>query len=517
MGVPGFLRSLTTCTTAVAVIGAAVFSVAAQSIPNKPIWLAVGPPGLVESLEPLAQKRRQDGFQVTVSTQSIERALSALPRRPDFLLLVGDHEDGAQQKPWYLPSQQRALYRWRGVQREHFATDALWGDQNGDLVPETAVGRIPARTGDQVSVVVKKILDFEQQKPGVQDLRILVWIGSPGYGPAFDAIATGFFLSQMHATVPQWASPWLMSSDPNHVLCGWPADQATIFTRQMRRGGICHVLAGHATEAAFFSMKHEDRAIWYTANDARRQLTDGTPTPPLVFFTCNSGNFAGQDLCMAESFLLLPGGPVATIGATTESHPLTNYFTGKSFLLAAQRGDDRLGTVWFNAQRSALKARNPIVEAILRDVEGKLEDELDVSKLRRDQMLMYALLGDPATRLRIPKPLKVDVRPAESGWRWTVQRPAGGIALTVGFRPAEPKVMKRTTLTDRKTALAALEEANSQLAFQPVKSLDENAAWTGTHADEGLLRFVATGPGGIFVAVTKVTKQPTHGPARGAR
>ena len=39
---------------------------------------------------------------------------------------------------------------------------------------------------------------------------------------------------------------------------------------------------------------------------------------------------------------------------------------------------------------------------VLKDVEGKLGAEIDVAKLRRAQLLMYVLLGDPATRLALP-------------------------------------------------------------------------------------------------------------------
>ena len=46
--------------------------------------------------------------------------------------------------------------------------------------------------------------------------------------------------------------------------------------------------------------------------------------------------------CQAKSLLFLPGGPVATIGATTESHPLTNDFSGACLLTAVRRNFGRL-------------------------------------------------------------------------------------------------------------------------------------------------------------------------------
>ena len=113
---------------------------------QRPLWLAVSRAGLVKAIEPLAAKRRADGFEVRISTKSIEEAIAESPRRPAFLLLVGDDEPGQSHSPWYLPAKRVELYRWRLAQRREYASDAAWGDLHGRGVPEIAVGRIPARS-----------------------------------------------------------------------------------------------------------------------------------------------------------------------------------------------------------------------------------------------------------------------------------------------------------------------------------------------------------------------------------
>ena len=55
-----------------------------------------------------------------------------------------------------------------------------WGDSkagNGEL--DLPVGRIPARSREQVALVVKKIIDFQSQPPTAADLQLPVWLGSP--------------------------------------------------------------------------------------------------------------------------------------------------------------------------------------------------------------------------------------------------------------------------------------------------------------------------------------------------
>ncbi len=121
-------------------IGLCLF-IAAASVADdgdKPrIWLAVGRPGLIEAIEPLARMRRSEGFETIISTKSIEAAIASSPRRPTFLLLIGDDQRGEEGRSWYLPTRRRALYRWRRSQSTEFAADALWGIQRGKTRPET--------------------------------------------------------------------------------------------------------------------------------------------------------------------------------------------------------------------------------------------------------------------------------------------------------------------------------------------------------------------------------------------
>jgi len=472
---------------------------------ERPIWLAVTRPGLAGPLDVLAQQRRNEGMQAIVSTAAVDKALAALPRRPAFLLLVGDDEPGSEAEPWYLPAKRKPLYRWRSVQPRQFPSDAAYGDLDADGLPDLPVGRIPARTATQVELMVNKILAYQRKRPAAADLQLAVWAGSPQYGAAIDTMASEMLLVMLRTTAPRWATPWVISGNRRHPLCGWPADQPALFTRRMREGSLLNVLMGHASAERFFSLSDGGRAVWYTAADAAGPLEKGPPAAPMFLFSCTSGDFARPAPCMAESFLLMPGGPVATIAATTESHPLTNYFSSVCLLKELGRGEDRLGLVWLAAQRKARKARNFLVERVLRDVEGKLEDEIDVEKLRRDQLLMYALLGDPATRLRLPKPLVASAQRTAEGWRWKAQRPEGATRLEVGHRAAvAPRDALKQRPAGREEARKAFEEANAALAFAPLPSPPDAGPWEGTVERPGWLRLVATGGGEIHVAVLKL-------------
>jgi hypothetical protein len=489
--------------------------------PAPPLWVAVGPPGLVEAVEPLAARRKAEGFEVVVSAKPVAEALAAVPdfevlpallrgnkpfqlKRAAFLLLVGDDEPGKEAEPWSLPAKRRALYRWRDAQATEYAADPLWGDLDGDGIPEIPVGRLPARTRAEADLAVKKILAYEAAPVAAADLRLAVWAGSPRYGGAVDATAALTLLTSIQAGVPGWLQPWVLASDPRFPFCGWPPAQPGRFARELRQGAILAAMMGHADAERFWAMAYEGKDVAFSAADAAAAFGEGPPVAPLVVMACSAGDFARPAPGLAEALLALPGGPVAVVAATTDTHPLTNYFTGMALLEAIGGKDRRLGTVWLRAQRAAYKARNPLAETVLRNVEGKLEAELDIPKLKRDQLLMYALLGDPATLLRYPLPMEVTTQKTIEGWKWKAVRPEGAETLQVGLRPVSPRPPIAKGVSDEATAQAQLEEGNGALAYVVLPAPAAGDPWEGVTPKGGWLRLVATGGGKTWVACVKL-------------
>jgi hypothetical protein len=492
---------------------------------EKPLWLAVARAELAPALEPLAEKRRQDGFEAVVSTKPIAESLAALRRRPAFLLLVGDDEPGQEQAAWYLAAQRKKLYRWRAEQALEYASDMAWGDP-GNGSPDLPVGRIPARNREQAALVVKKIIAFESQPPAAADLQLPVWFGSPEYTETINALASGLGVQMLQNHGPAWLRPWIVSGNPRDPFCGWPPEQASLFSRQLRGGGIAGVLMGHASEDAFFSMRFQGRPIWYDAGGSAEEFgatgtsrapgtpVPGRPVPPLIFFTCSTGNFVRAAPCQAKALLFCPGGPVAVIGATTESHPLTNYFSGLCLLQALGGKENRLGRIWLESQKAAQRRHDFVIEAMLRDAEGKLDKQIDEAKLRHDQLFMYAILGDPATRLRLPRSLQATMQQTATGWRWQATRPPEATRLEVGLRKAPAYSMSATPVrTQAAPARKAFDAANAAFDFTTVATLGQDVPWEGTIGRDPEyrvprhLRLVASGGGRLYVAVLKLEGQ----------
>ncbi len=459
----------------------------------------------VEQLQSLAEWRRRGGMHAIISTDSIDETLRKAPRRPAYLLLVGDDAEDAAHEPWYLPALRRDLYRWREPQLRQFASDTAHADLDGDLLPDFAVGRIPARTAGDVEIVVKKILDYEKRPPDIRDLNLNVWAGSPMYGDAIDRLANGLLLTTIQQRSPGWVQPWLMMGDATQPFCGWPEDQPARFVRQMQAGSLLNVFIGHGQPESVLSMKFEGRTIAIDSQQTMSRFDAGPPAAPMILFTCLAGQFDGERPSLAESLLLRPGGPVAVIAASTESHPLTNYYTAVE-LLALLAGRTRtLGDAWFGSQFLARYARDFLVEPVLRDVEGKLEEHINVEKLKRDQVLMYNLLGDPAVRLRLPRKLAATLTAELTGCRWRVKRPKNAIRLEVSFRRTPIPLAGPVRLPpNREEANAAMERANACFEFAPVVNLGPSEEWSGACERPGQLRLVAWSPAALYVAVLTV-------------
>ena len=482
--------------------------------PAKPIWLVVTRPIFTETLKPLAQRREKDGFEVVISTAPLAKAVDSLGRRAAFLLLVGDDQPGRQDQPWYLPSPRRKGYRWSSHQPMQFAADAVVGDFDGDLVPEIPVGRLPVRTTDQLRRLVAKVLAYEARPVGLSDLNLPVWAGRPGYDPALDSLATAMLLKVVHTQAPRWARPWIISSDIKEPWCGWPSDHARLFNQQFKRGGILACLMGHGSRTEFHSTIFGGRRVQYSADSARADLATGDPGPPMAIIACSCGDFTTAGQCLAESLLAMPAGPVAVMAATTESHPLPNYYTGVCLLRAMWKRPRRLGELWLAAQKEAIKMRNPLAEGLLKNIEGSRSGKkIDVAKLRRDQMLMYALLGDPATRLRIPARMPGKVDPKEGKWHWRISKPPGASRLLVGLRRPAGKPPTGGVTRGRERAIEAFHAANEAFTFRRLAEHTADQAWHGTASRPGILRFVAIGKDRLWAEAVTLKPAATR-PAR---
>jgi len=379
---------------------------APASQPGRPLYLIIAPKLFYTAAGPLITHRQADGYDVHLAEPPARKALAGLGRRPACILLIGDdlHPAPTSRPAWQNPAPRANFYRWSARQKPTFAADAKLGDLDGNGTPEVPVGRFPARTPAELSAMIDKLIAFEARPLHPADGRVLLWAGSANYSPTLDAMATGMAVGLLEQVAPPWLGGFLLAGDANSPWAGHPPDQPAVFLREYRRGALLAALVGHASETQFYSMAYRGQPITLGRDNVTAALARGKPGPPMILLTCLAGRFDSPETSLAEALLAAPAGPVAVIAATTESHPLPNLYSAQALLPLLDGQTVRLGALWCAAQQRMHATRNFLLVAALRAAEGQLQKAgpLDVARLQDDQLLLYALLGDPATKLKFP-------------------------------------------------------------------------------------------------------------------
>jgi len=343
-------------------------------------YIAIGPPDLLEPLEPLLRWRESQGLAaMSVPVEAIydqfnfglpepeairsfiAYAVRAYRPAPQYVVLVGDatydpkgylSPPEANRVPTFLVS---TLYGGET------ASDVMFAELNGDLKPAVAIGRIPAREPQQVKTLVSKTLAYEQKPPpGEWRHRVL-------------AIADG-----QEASFRQEAQAFLDRLSPGYqsTLFSPPAGAADA-NQQVKR----YVDEGYALVAYFghgsVNQWGKDRIL--TAADSAT-LANGNRLPVVINMTCLTGLFTHpRATSLAETLLWQSeGGTVAALAPT--SLTLANDQSFLSNALADALLNDpnvTLGQSFLRAQRQV-----PTQDQGARDV-----------------MQTFLLFGDPALRL----------------------------------------------------------------------------------------------------------------------
>ena len=474
------------------------------------VWLCVGSAEFQKAAAPLQEHRRAQGLNVQTAAGPARGAVAACRPRPDFILLLGDEvlretpEGGAV---WRVAAARRTYHGWQDSHPAEFVSDMALGDLDADGLPDVPVGRIPARTAAEVSAAVEKILRWERRVPALSDLTLPVWAGDPGFHGIFRDIALGFLCGQIRQRAPRWAELWILQGDERSPFCGWPAEQQTLYNTRLGGGGLVSAMIGHGRPGGWWSMDLAGRKLEYVVKDAAR-LASPAPAPPHVIFACATGNFALRESdCHAEALFRAPGGPVLCVGASEDSHPLTNYYHSTALLVALDTAEPRFGDLWLRSLLKAHATTEPEKELLVRALEPLIiKKSLTTADLRADHAMLYNIIGDPATRVFAPRALAAGITEKDGQWRWSVPQPPPGARLLVQRRAPLPEFVLGTAAATKEEATQRMEQANAKLRFQTVAEFPAGEKWQGTVPGPGTLRLVALGKDGLAVTAAEMSK-----------
>jgi hypothetical protein len=178
-------------------------------LPTGPIdYLIVAHPAFVGSLDALVARKEAQGLRTAViDLEQVYRRYSAMRREPaainalvrelagtrgvQYLLLVGgDHYDYRDATRSGAISFVPTPYAATSEIVRYAPADSLYGDLDGDQVPELAVGRLPVRTPAELAVALAK-LEAWSTRSGPRHV-LLAAGGSDGGGSGFKGLSDEF-------------------------------------------------------------------------------------------------------------------------------------------------------------------------------------------------------------------------------------------------------------------------------------------------------------------------------------
>jgi len=344
------------------------------------IYIAVAPSELIDTLQPLLEYRKQTGiYSMVFPVESvydqfnygypepiaiqrlIQYAFENWPQKPRYLLIVGDAS--YDPRGYISPAEANRIPTEliQTVYGGETASDILFAQLNDDPWPDIAVGRIPARTSEQLQTIIQKTLQYEQQevghsgKPGVAAI-------ADGQELSFKVEAQSFLDGFANGYDTQLFAPDAGITDANKQIA-----------ELLGRGDLIVGYFGHGS----VNMWGKDQL--FTTKDIAK-LNNENITPLIVNMTCLTGLFIHPTVeSMAEAFLWQPqGGAVAILAPSSLTLPGDQNYLIQAFVDAFNANpDSSLGELHLLARRK-IPAEQP----------GAL-----------DVMRTFMLFGDPALRL----------------------------------------------------------------------------------------------------------------------
>lgn len=351
-------------------------------------YVAVGPQDLLDALQPLLDHRRSQGLTpLAIPVEAIyDQFGNGLPEpepirefvryavdhwspAPRFLVLVGDAT--YDMRGYITPPEANRVptfLTWT-VYGGETATDVPFANVDDDPAPDIAVGRIPARTPEQVRTLVEKTIRFEETHVAATTPRVLAV--ADGREPSFANDAQAFLDRIQTAYQTDLYTP--PPDTPN-------ADAPLL--ERLNKGAFITAYFGHG------SVTQWGRDHIFDVDDAQ-QLRNAT-LPVFLNFTCLTGFFIHPEVeSLTETLLWQPdGGIVAALAPTSLTLPSDQQFLSNPLAtFLAERRYATLGELLLAAQQSAVPQSSegegvPVVQTGVQDV-----------------LNTFLLLGDPALRL----------------------------------------------------------------------------------------------------------------------
>jgi hypothetical protein len=353
---------------------------------------------------------------------------------------------------WMGPRPSRDL---KGHEHHHDTIDL---GSRADL----AVGRLPARSAQEVETFVAKVIGYEQGPvTGDWSRRLVVFAGPARFSKFVDKMIEASALGMLDRSIPYDYDLRLVFAKPGSAYAYRFDQLGDKLVEEANHGALMLLYAGHSSPAYMDSVPY--RGTSYTIGSRRdfeRMEIVGGP-PLFVALSCGAGGFdmSKGRLSMAEAAIMNPKGPIGSFAATRESHPYPNMLYGEAIIAQFLGTRPRTLGEGIVAAKADMQTRSSLIGEQLSVVDGPV--------LKQEHAALYMLFGDPATRLRYPERATITIDgPIAAG---------GDLALQVSS-PVVVKGRVTITLEARRTRILGTQVPARTLDRLPVDEAFETMA-----------------------------------------
>jgi len=274
---------------------------------------------------------------------------------PGYVLLAGDATYDAKN---YLGFGEQDLVPTKLVDTQlmEAASDDWLADFDADGIADLAIGRLPARSGEELGAMVKKIIGYERAE--ASGSMLLVADSNEGFD--FEAAT-----SRLHALIP---GNLRVARINRGQMEGAEARKQLLEAIALGQKVINYTGHGSANQWRGSLLTNEDVG----------SLTNGERMPVFVMMTCLNGYFDDPALdSLAESLLKVEGGGAVAVWASS----------GITLPDAQSQMNEQLYRLLFGTNGQAMR---------LGDAAGRAKSAIGDGDIRRT----WVLLGDPTMRLK---------------------------------------------------------------------------------------------------------------------
>ncbi|MBI3099327.1 MAG: hypothetical protein HYY93_13970, partial [Planctomycetes bacterium] len=426
-------------------------------------FLILVPAAWAGAVEPLAEKRRAEGLTVGVVPCEAIRALAGAgpdgaPDLRGFLRLA--HQTGGGQLRYVLICADATrdrdtlrsdlvtvpLHLFDAVTPGICGTDqyAACMDDN-DPVPDITIGRASCEKRSQLEAMVKKWIDYAVDRPGgAWRKRLSLAFGTGQHGAQQDNVISKGATTMVAGMIPGAYDFAAVSSPqlPTPYTC-LPPNLNDLLLSRFEEGCVLFAYAGHGWTERLELLEWQGKKYPILGKDQIPKLRIGNARPVGVFFACNTGQFDDPDRsCLAEELVRAPNGFLAVLGCSGLSHPYSDGIFAKELMgTVFTRPQWRLGDWVTEARRRILapSAKSDPARVMI-DAQSQpfLKDPALMARLRRDEVWLYGLFGDPTLQIALPEgTIDLDLpKDARAGTRFTFTGRVKGWTGPIGRGPA---------------------------------------------------------------------------------